>query len=112
MCKPKQPSLAGIHRHFVLYGLMEHLRRRFFSLKYSFTLGCYIFSSFRERDDFLVLSKSLMICSLLSFDRHFSADEVLQLLDRFYNLDMLVFVQFEHHFFFCTFLAIHCAMLL
>ncbi|KAK3421843.1 hypothetical protein EUGRSUZ_G02454 [Eucalyptus grandis] len=44
-------KLQGIHRHFVLYGLMEHLRR--------------------------------------SFDRHFSADEVLQLLDRFYNLDML-----------------------
>ncbi|KAM0961558.1 hypothetical protein ACFX13_021253 [Malus domestica] len=41
----------GIHRHFVLYGLMEFLRR--------------------------------------SFDRHFSADEVLQLLERFYNLEML-----------------------
>ncbi|KAH9708042.1 Chromatin modification-like protein [Citrus sinensis] len=40
-----------IHRHFVLYGLMEFLRRR--------------------------------------FDRHFAPDEVLQLLDRFYNLDML-----------------------
>ncbi|XP_010258088.1 PREDICTED: uncharacterized protein LOC104597968 [Nelumbo nucifera] len=44
-------KLQGIHRHFVLYGLMEFLRR--------------------------------------SFDRHFSPDEVLQLLDRFYNLDML-----------------------
>ncbi|TQD89311.1 hypothetical protein C1H46_025160 [Malus baccata] len=41
----------SIHRHFVLYGLMEFLRR--------------------------------------SFDRHFSADEVLQLLERFYNLEML-----------------------
>ncbi|OVA00789.1 Chromatin modification-related protein EAF7 [Macleaya cordata] len=27
--------------------------------------------------------------SFVSFDRHFSPDEVLQLLDRFYNLDML-----------------------
>ncbi|XP_009356397.2 uncharacterized protein LOC103947247 isoform X1 [Pyrus x bretschneideri] len=44
-------KLQGIHRHFVLYGLMEFLRR--------------------------------------SFDRHFSADEVLQLLERFYNLEML-----------------------
>ncbi|KAI9169265.1 hypothetical protein LWI28_009730 [Acer negundo] len=44
-------KLRGIHRHFVLYGLMEFLRRR--------------------------------------FDRNFSSDEVLQLLDRFYNLEML-----------------------
>ncbi|KAL5725819.1 hypothetical protein ACHQM5_008917 [Ranunculus cassubicifolius] len=44
-------KLQGIHRHFILYGLMEYLKR--------------------------------------SFDRHFSSDEVLQLLDRFYNLDML-----------------------
>ncbi|MCL7035647.1 hypothetical protein MKW94_001976 [Papaver nudicaule] len=44
-------KLQGIHRHFILYGLMEYLRR--------------------------------------SFDRPFSSDEVLQLLDRFYNLDML-----------------------
>ncbi|XP_010551387.1 PREDICTED: uncharacterized protein LOC104822014 [Tarenaya hassleriana] len=44
-------KLRGIHRHFVLYGLMEYLRR--------------------------------------SFDRQFTADEVLQLLDRFYNLEML-----------------------
>ncbi|XP_031741942.1 uncharacterized protein LOC101212766 isoform X1 [Cucumis sativus] len=45
-------KLQGIHRHFVLFGLMEFLRR--------------------------------------SFDRQFSSDEVLQLLDRFYNLEMLV----------------------
>ncbi|CAN6550440.1 unnamed protein product [Malus baccata var. baccata] len=54
-------KLQGIHRHFVLYGLMEFLRR--------------------------------------SFDRHFSADEVLQLLERFYNLEMLVsnfIIQFFH----------------
>ncbi|XVF03221.1 hypothetical protein REPUB_Repub04eG0242800 [Reevesia pubescens] len=44
-------KLRGIHRHFVLYGLMEFLRR--------------------------------------SLDRHFSPDEVLQLLDRFYNLEVL-----------------------
>ncbi|MED6182223.1 hypothetical protein PIB30_026615 [Stylosanthes scabra] len=44
-------KLQGIHRHFVIYGLMEFLKR--------------------------------------SFDRHFSAEEVLQLLDRFYNLEML-----------------------
>ncbi|KDP41293.1 hypothetical protein JCGZ_15700 [Jatropha curcas] len=44
-------KLRGMHRHFVLYGLMEFLRR--------------------------------------SFDRHFSPDEVLQLLDRFYNIEML-----------------------
>ncbi|PNT70934.1 hypothetical protein BRADI_2g20080v3 [Brachypodium distachyon] len=41
-------KLKGIHRHFVLYGLMEYLRKR-----------------------------------------QFSADEVLQLLDRFFNLEML-----------------------
>ncbi|KAL6838583.1 hypothetical protein ACP4OV_031639 [Aristida adscensionis] len=44
-------KLKGIHRHFVLYGLMEYLKK--------------------------------------SLDRHFSADEVLQLLDRFFNLEML-----------------------
>ncbi|XP_015693300.2 uncharacterized protein LOC102702848 isoform X1 [Oryza brachyantha] len=44
-------SAPGIHRHFVLYGLMEYLRK--------------------------------------SLDRQFSADEVLQLLDRFFNLEML-----------------------
>ncbi|GAB4829053.1 hypothetical protein Ancab_018714 [Ancistrocladus abbreviatus] len=44
-------KLKGIHRHFVLYGLMEFLRR--------------------------------------SFDRQFSSEEVLRLLDRFYNLEML-----------------------
>ncbi|KAG4998924.1 hypothetical protein JHK87_019996 [Glycine soja] len=42
---------GGVHRHFVLYGLMEFLRRK--------------------------------------FDRQFSSEEVLQLLDRFYNLEML-----------------------
>ncbi|MQL69105.1 hypothetical protein Taro_001392 [Colocasia esculenta] len=44
-------KLQGFHRHFVLYGLMEFLQKR--------------------------------------FDRHFTADEVLQLLDRFFNLEML-----------------------
>ncbi|XP_021299820.1 uncharacterized protein LOC110428332 [Herrania umbratica] len=44
-------KLRGMHRHFVLYGLMEFLRR--------------------------------------SLDRQFSPDEVLQLLDRFYNLEVL-----------------------
>ncbi|XVF85825.1 hypothetical protein PTKIN_Ptkin17bG0148800 [Pterospermum kingtungense] len=44
-------KLRGMHRHFVLYGLTEFLRR--------------------------------------SLDRHFSPDEVLQLLDRFYNLEVL-----------------------
>ncbi|XP_020276372.1 uncharacterized protein LOC109850718 isoform X3 [Asparagus officinalis] len=44
-------KLKGVHRHFVLYGLMEFMQR--------------------------------------SFDRHFSADEILQLLDRFFNLEML-----------------------
>ncbi|CAN0896435.1 hypothetical protein LINGRAHAP2_LOCUS18487 [Linum grandiflorum] len=44
-------KLRGMHRHFVLYGLMEFLRR--------------------------------------SFDRYFSPDEVIQLLERFYNIEML-----------------------
>lgn len=44
-------KLQGMHRHFVLYGLMEHMQKR--------------------------------------FDKHFSADEVLLLLDRFFNLEML-----------------------
>uniref|UniRef100_A0A0D6R1V5 Chromatin modification-related protein EAF7 n=1 Tax=Araucaria cunninghamii TaxID=56994 RepID=A0A0D6R1V5_ARACU len=44
-------KLQGMHRHFVLFGLMEYLKRR--------------------------------------LNRHFSADEVLQLLDRFYNLEMI-----------------------
>ncbi|NP_001141546.2 uncharacterized protein LOC100273660 [Zea mays] len=43
--------VLGVHRHFVLYGLMEYLRK--------------------------------------SLDRQFSSDEVLQLLDRFFNLEML-----------------------
>ncbi|XP_057493530.1 uncharacterized protein LOC130779036 [Actinidia eriantha] len=44
-------KLRGIHRHFVLYGLMEYLRR--------------------------------------SLGRNFSSSDILQLLDRFYNLEML-----------------------
>ncbi|KAI7750840.1 hypothetical protein M8C21_003037 [Ambrosia artemisiifolia] len=44
-------KLQGIHRHFVLYGLTEYMRR--------------------------------------SFNRQFSASDVLQMLDRFYNLEML-----------------------
>ncbi|KAJ0490035.1 hypothetical protein HanPI659440_Chr12g0467751 [Helianthus annuus] len=44
-------KLRGIHRHFVLYGLTEYMRR--------------------------------------SFNRQFSASDVLQMLDRFYNLEML-----------------------
>lgn len=44
-------KLQGVHRHFVLYGLMEYLKR--------------------------------------SFDRHFTAEEVLELLGRFYNIEML-----------------------
>ncbi|KAI3812012.1 hypothetical protein L1987_16712 [Smallanthus sonchifolius] len=44
-------KLRGIHRHFVLYGLTEYMRR--------------------------------------SFNRQFSASDILQMLDRFYNLEML-----------------------
>ncbi|KAI7753542.1 hypothetical protein M8C21_032285 [Ambrosia artemisiifolia] len=44
-------KLKGIHRHFVLYGLTEYMRR--------------------------------------SFNRQFTASDVLQMLDRFYNLEML-----------------------
>ncbi|GJV35634.1 chromatin modification-related protein EAF7/MRGBP [Tanacetum coccineum] len=44
-------KLRGIHRHFVLYGLTEYMRR--------------------------------------SFNRQFSASDVLQMLDRFYDLEML-----------------------
>ncbi|KAL2905431.1 Chromatin modification-related protein EAF7 [Bienertia sinuspersici] len=53
-------SASGIHRHFVLYGVMEFLRR--------------------------------------SFDRQFSSEEVMRLLDRFYNLEMLVSNAFEDQF--------------
>ncbi|KAL6609676.1 hypothetical protein ACP70R_039645 [Stipagrostis hirtigluma subsp. patula] len=48
-------KLKGVHRHFVLYGLMEYLKKR---------------------------------CSYVDSSK-FSADEVLQLLDRFFNLEML-----------------------
>ncbi|KAK8942530.1 hypothetical protein KSP39_PZI009261 [Platanthera zijinensis] len=44
-------KLQGVHRHFVLYGLMEYMRK--------------------------------------SFEKQFTADEILQLLDRFFNLEML-----------------------
>ncbi|XP_078157408.1 chromatin modification-like protein isoform X2 [Carex rostrata] len=44
-------KLQGIHRHFVLYGLIEYLQK--------------------------------------CFERSFSADEVLQLLSQFFNLEML-----------------------
>ncbi|KAJ9707789.1 hypothetical protein PVL29_000046 [Vitis rotundifolia] len=44
-------KLQGIHRHFILYSLMEFMRR--------------------------------------SFERNFTSEEILQLLDRFYNLEML-----------------------
>ncbi|KAH0434470.1 hypothetical protein IEQ34_026828 [Dendrobium chrysotoxum] len=45
-------KLQGLHRHFVLYGLMEYMRK--------------------------------------SFEKQFTADEILQLLDRFFNLEMLM----------------------
>ncbi|RXH79473.1 hypothetical protein DVH24_040620 [Malus domestica] len=35
------------------------------------------------------ISPYSLSCCFHSFDRHFSADEVLQLLERFYNLEML-----------------------
>ncbi|XP_073300102.1 uncharacterized protein [Primulina huaijiensis] len=44
-------KLRGVHRHFVLYGLTEYMRR--------------------------------------SFSRPFTAEDVLKLLDRFYNLEMV-----------------------
>lgn len=44
-------KLQGIHKHFILFGLMEYLEKR--------------------------------------LHQHFTADEVLQHLDRFYNLEML-----------------------
>ncbi|KAL2621089.1 hypothetical protein R1flu_001294 [Riccia fluitans] len=44
-------KLLGMHRHFVLYGLMENLQRR--------------------------------------LNHHFTAEEILGLLDRFYNLELL-----------------------
>ncbi|CAM6081691.1 unnamed protein product [Calypogeia fissa] len=44
-------KLQGVHRHFILYGLMEYLERR--------------------------------------LHHHFTSDEILELLDRFYNLDLL-----------------------
>ncbi|KAK6157884.1 hypothetical protein DH2020_012132 [Rehmannia glutinosa] len=44
-------KLRGVHRHFVLYGLTEYMRR--------------------------------------SFNRPFTADDVLKLLGRFFNLDMV-----------------------
>ncbi|KAJ1700725.1 hypothetical protein LUZ63_000504 [Rhynchospora breviuscula] len=44
-------KLQGVHRHFVLYGLIEYLQK--------------------------------------CFERSFSADEVLQLLNRFFNMEML-----------------------
>ncbi|KAG0560685.1 hypothetical protein KC19_9G005000 [Ceratodon purpureus] len=47
-----RPSmLVGMHRHFILFGLMDHLERR--------------------------------------LNQRFSPDEVLQLLDRFFNMDLL-----------------------
>ncbi|KAG6544280.1 hypothetical protein Mapa_014283 [Marchantia paleacea] len=44
-------KLSGMHRHFILYGLMEYLERR--------------------------------------LNHHFTAEEILELLDRFYNLELL-----------------------
>lgn len=40
---------------------------------------------------FLIDSLTLFLYDLHRFDRYFSSDEVLQLLDRFYNLEMLVY---------------------
>ncbi|KAG0560683.1 hypothetical protein KC19_9G005000 [Ceratodon purpureus] len=54
-----RPSmLVGMHRHFILFGLMDHLERR------SVTRWCRL-------------------------NQRFSPDEVLQLLDRFFNMDLL-----------------------
>ncbi|BBN14980.1 hypothetical protein MPTK1_6g15990 [Marchantia polymorpha subsp. ruderalis] len=44
-------KLLGMHRHFILYGLMEYLERR--------------------------------------LNHHYTAEEILELLDRFYNLELL-----------------------
>ncbi|KAK2636079.1 hypothetical protein Ddye_030871 [Dipteronia dyeriana] len=79
-------KLRGIHRHFVLYGLMEFLRRRFDVLHiYVLFLPAQVI-----RENILVTVQfSLLLTLCHRFDRNFSSDEVLQLLDRFYNLEML-----------------------
>lgn len=75
---------AGVHRHFVLFGLTEYLRRRLVCtstlLHYWFT---HTFSVI-----FFIVDALAMCCH--SLNRRFSPSQVLQLLDRFYNLDMLV----------------------
>ena len=95
---------AGIHRHFVLYGLMEFLRRRFVPLHVSV---CWFILLILTSFHFLMHSLTQLLRCFHSFDRHFSADEVLQLLERFYNLEMLVsnlLNSFSCSIFLCSFI--------
>ncbi|KAK8567346.1 hypothetical protein V6N12_005942 [Hibiscus sabdariffa] len=82
-------KLRGVHRHFVLYGLMEFLQKRF-------VLPPVLLSPYQCTLLIPMLWWVIVFCILLllakccrSLDRHFTPDEVLQLLDRFYNLEVL-----------------------
>lgn len=79
-------SFTGIHRHFVLYGLLEFLQKRFvpFDRSLNQSTGYHKWSSVHAH---FHVGFALFCCS---FDRQFTSDEVLQLLDRFFNLEMLV----------------------
>jgi hypothetical protein len=57
---------------------MEYLSKRYLSVNYSITATMKVVSS------------DLTICEFLQPWQNFSSDEVLQLLDRFFNLEMLV----------------------
>lgn len=83
---------AGIHRHFVLYGLMEYLGRRFVQSCFHTSIA-----EFLSILIYLNLEPSLSTITVYSFDRQFTADEVLQLLDRFYNIEMLVSSNYNKH---------------
>ncbi|EXC22077.1 hypothetical protein L484_006662 [Morus notabilis] len=74
---------TGIHRHFVLFGLMEFLRRRFVPFVFISRLH-----NLEQTIKLLLHTRAFAVFGF-SFDRQFSADEVLQLLDRFYNLEVL-----------------------
>ncbi|KAG5603546.1 hypothetical protein H5410_025038 [Solanum commersonii] len=85
--------IAGIHRHFVLYGLTEHLRRSSSFCGFVNELSSCQHSQKRNKNAETRLKSVPKIVKklnvTLSFNRQFAPDEVLKLLDRFYNLDMV-----------------------
>lgn len=91
---------AGMHRHFILFGLMDHLERRSVtSCSIIFELVCVCQKQTKTKNQpsyhFVPKCHQWFYFSGYRLNQHFSPDEVLQLLDSFFNLELLVRVSFQ-----------------